>query len=275
MSRRVFLLIHGPYGTGKTTLANTAPGPRLVLDAEGGSYDVDKPIYLLDPEEMTVHTYPAMEPIPWAGAKTAIDKDATVIVDIVDYQSYRLALDLVKTGNHPFNSVILDSLTEIQKQLKDALRPVTFGDYVKADYDVWDQLLEFMEADVRAFRDLKRPSSKRPVNFVIVAASNVEEHPRRPVLQGGLRKSLPGFVDLEGYLHVEYVTDEDTGKVTKRRVLDISPHDEAPAEVKCRLRLLEARFGDKMWDPTIGRIISTVNPKPKPAKAETTPEGTN
>jgi AAA domain len=272
LSRRVFLLIHGPYGTGKTTLANTAPGPRLVLDAEGGSYDVDKTIYLLDPEELTLHTYPAMEPIPWAGAKTVIDKDATVIVDIVDYRSYRLALDLVKTGNHPFNTVILDSLTEIQKQLKDALRPVTFGDYVKADYDVWDQLLEFMEADVRSFRDLKRPSSKRPVNFVIVAASNVEEHPRRPVLQGGLRKSLPGFVDLEGYLHVEYVADEEKGTTTKRRVLDISPHDDAPAEVKCRLRLLEARYGDKMWDPTIGRIISTVNPKPK-ATAATTPEG--
>ena len=248
IKRRIFALIHGPYGTGKTTLANTIPGPRLVLDAEGGSYDVDKPIVTWDPRE----------PVP-----ADLGKDDTIIVDIRDWETYRLALDVVESGNHPFASLILDSLTEIQKQLKDAISPETdLQNYERETYDVWGKLLSFMEKDIRRFRDLSRPSSKKPINVVIVAASNVEEVPRRPVLQGALRRSLPGFVDLEGYLHVEHIVDAATGSTNERYVLDIHPNDASIAEVKCRLRLLKEKHGSQMWDPDLTRVLRTINPRP-------------
>lgn len=258
--RHLFMLIHGPYGTGKTTLASTAPGPQLWLDAEGGAQDINMTVVDWDPSEPV----PAMED----PANTA------VVVDIHDWKTYRMALDVVQSGNHPFNTVILDSLTEIQKQLKDALMPDNdFGNYKKADYDTWDQLLVFMENDVRKFRNLSRVGSKRPVNVIIVAASNVEEYPRRPILQGALRRSLPGFVDVEGYLHVEHVVDDQTGEKQERHVLDISPHDESVAEVKCRPPLLKEAHGSAIWDPNIKRILRTVNPRP--TKATTTNKETD
>lgn len=251
---RLFMLIHGPYGTGKTTLANTAPGPRLILDAEGGSYDVDKTIIVWDPDE----------PLP-----EIEDKDTSVIVDCQDWATYRKVLDLLVSGDHPFLTVVFDSLTEIQKQLKDALNPdQDFGSYTKPDWDIWDQLLVFMEKDVRKLRDLTRPSSRKPINVVVVAASNMDEHPHRPILQGAIKRSLPGFVDLEAYLHVEHIIDERSGKAQERRVIDISPHDDSVAEVKCRPRLLKEKHGSEMWDPDIKRILRTTYPKRSTAATE-------
>ncbi len=252
LRKYLYLLIHGPYGTGKTTLGHTAPGPICVLDAEGGSLYVDKDIVLWDPRD----------PIPGG-----LNTDTSVVVDVQDWETYRLVLDIILSGDHPFKSLLVDSLTEIQKQLKDALLPDNeFGSYTKADYDIWDQLLTFMEADARKLRNLARPGHKNPINVVIVAASNVEEYPRRPILQGALRRSLPGFVDVEGYLHAEEVMNEKSGQKVKRRVLDIDPHDEATAEVKCRPGELVAKHGDAIWDPNIKRMLRTINPRPK-AKA--------
>jgi len=252
-ANRIFALIHGVYGVGKTTLGHTLPGPLLVFDTEIASRYVDRPQVIWDPVE---------EDVPKAEDLT---NDTAVIIVCQDWESYRAGMNVLQSGDHPFRSVLIDSLTELQKRLKDTLNPVDgLESYSKPDWDVWDQLLVFMEKDVRKLRDLAGPGSRKPINVCILAASNVEEAPRRPILQGALKRSLPGFVDLEGYLRVVKTIDESTGKEQKRRVLDIDDTSEdSVAEVKCRPPQLAEKYGDSMWDPSFKKILRTINPTNK------------
>src|SRR4051812_37348502 len=101
------LLVHGLPGKGKSTLANTAPGPRLVLDVEGGSnWLPGKKVYWTD-----VNQPPPMD----------IDADTTVILNIPNPNTLLMAYQWLSTREHKFQSVILDSLSEMQKRFVDLI----------------------------------------------------------------------------------------------------------------------------------------------------------
>lgn len=242
--RTAFITIHGPAGTGKTTLANTAPGPRLIIDGEAGSEDVDVPILYWDG--------------PGTPMPDGITPKHTVVLDSPDWSTLVQTVDYLVAGDHPFKSVVIDSITEMQKQLKDKIRP-DYGigeEYERASYDVWDQLLTHMESQVRRLRDLTRRSAAKPVNVIVVALTNNESTPHKPLLQGSLRKSMPGFVHLQGYLGV--VIDAEGNQ---RRRLQIQPTSDGVAEVKCRLRLVGEQHGDYIWDPHLARdVLRVINP---------------
>lgn len=261
--RCIYMMIHGAYGAGKTTLAHTVPGPRIILDTEGGSYDVGIPLEVWDKESKDTPY------VRWAIGEeeapdlTTLPPNVSVIVDITSWDVWRQAFDFLREGKHGYRSVVVDSITELQRQLKEQIRgDLSLHNYQKTTYDTWDQLQVFLENDLRRLRDLTRPSAKTPVNAILVASTNVEERPMRPILQGGMRRTLPGFLDIQAFLRVEFWTDPESGNESERWVLDLSPGNMSQAEVKCRPRAVKAKYGTEMWDPTIRKILREINPRP-------------
>jgi hypothetical protein len=249
-NRRIMVAVHGWWGSGKTWFAHTAPGPRLVLDMEGGSEDVQTHQLFWDPLTNTLTT-PSGSESGWA----EVTDDTSVIVDIQKAATVQHVLTYLEEGDHPFNSVVFDSLTETQKQLKQAVASPDdeYDPNAVFDMQAWGRLLNHGELVVRRLRDLTRKHAARRVNVVVVMGSDTEAIPVRPLLQGALRKSLAGFFDLEGYLYT--AVNKETGE--EARIMQISPSSEA--EAKCRLHLLKVKHGTHIINPDMREMLAVVN----------------
>jgi len=188
-------LIHGESGVGKSDLADTIPGIRLVLDAEGGSeYCPSWPKQIWNPN----YAPPGMQ-----GCEPGFEQPAqTVRVIVQEWATWERVHYWLKTGMHPFTSVTLDSLTEIQKRCRDAIRGT---DQMQTSH--WGQLLIEMETAVRELRDLAKSPHNRLMNVIILALTGLKDDRGRPLVQGSLRDSLPGFVDVVGYMYTQTAAD--------------------------------------------------------------------
>ncbi len=173
-------VVHGESGAGKSWLGDSVPAPRLILDAEGGSR--------FTPSAKTVWD-PMMGEPPFG--------TDTTIVYIRDFQQMQMAYQWLESGHHDFNSCVLDSVTELQKRCKDAIKGT--GSMRIQD---WGTLLDDMELLIRRIRDLwMHPVRPLPVTMFITTTKLDDRSTYRPHVQGALALSLPYFVDVVGYLH--------------------------------------------------------------------------
>ena len=233
---RTSFVVHGSAGTGKTWLAQTLPGPRLVLDAEGGVYDV-----------------PFVNPIMWdpltEDVPSGLTPEDTVIVSVEKWEQFLEAVNVVLSDNHPFESVILDSYTEIQRVVKDNLSDDRGLDY-KFQYDDWGALLNRMEKLTRHLQHKTRPNSKKPINLALVCGTNDESGKAKFLLEGQLRVRLPYWLDMVGYLTHE--RNPQTGALD--RVLWIKGTQSR--EAKCRVHAVAETYGEYIADPNLTEIIA-------------------
>lgn len=201
------LLVHGDSGTGKTHLGFTTPTPRLVIDAEGGSdwqgTDESKVVWDLDPQQR-------QRPSEIIG-----DAD-TVVTTITIYKQMETVMQWLESGQHPFKSVVIDSLTEIQKRCMDNVTGTE-----QAQLQDWGTLLRKMEGLSRRFRDLTLQKNN-PMEVVVVLCGTMlrKDGKMAPHVQGQLAQSLPYFFSVEGHLTVE--GDPESGLVRKLQVQPIN-----------------------------------------------------
>lgn len=184
----VSYLIHGPSKAGKTTLTATAPGPLLLLDAEGNSRFLKTRKIDWNP----------IEPPP----KHNNDWD-TCIVMIRDYNNLSYVYQWLVTGHHPFRSIGLDSISEIQQRCVDSIA----GDSAMK-LQQWGELSRKVSTLVRQYRDLLvHPTN--PVDAVVFTAMTKQDQEGRwyPFVQGQLATSLPYYVDVIGYLKAQIGDD--------------------------------------------------------------------
>lgn len=215
---KVAALIHGVSGVGKSPLLDSAPGPRLILDAEGGS------------------DWTPSRKIPWDPAQpppTGLLPDDSVVVMVRSFATMRQVYQWLSSDQHPheFQSVVFDSITEIQLRCKDEL-----GGSL-TDQRQWGALLDQMMALVRNFRDLKMHPT-RPVNVFIGALSVKKDDVQSADVQGSFAGKLPGYMDFVGYL---YTATEGEGLV-RRLLVQPSPGFQA----KDRTGRIVARFGQSV-----------------------------
>ncbi len=198
------VLIHGPSGVGKSWLADTAPAPRLVLDAEGrAKYTPSGPKIIWDPR---------------IGPPPAYDGTwETCIVHVADFETLLLVYSWLRAGDHPFVSVVIDSLMETQKRCIDSIagtNPMQTQD--------WGTLLRKVEALVRTFRDLTLIESNPVCVVVMVCGTRTNEKTgkQEPLLQGQFGQTVPYYMDVVGYYFKAPVTD---GSLIRAMLVDEQP----------------------------------------------------
>lgn len=227
------MLVHAGAKVGKSTLSSSAPPPVLVLDAEGSWRFI---------KTRKIHWDPMTEPIP--------RHDGTwdaCIVTITQWQHVQQVFRHLTQVEHDFVSVVVDSITEIQRRLKANLK----GTEAMQMQD-WGQLLTQMDSTIRAFRDLTMVPG--PIRCVIMIAETREDKGKwKPYMQGQIGISLPYLVDICGYLYVDMTTDEN-GQLTKKvRKLWVGSHPQFEAGER-----VQGTLGDVVTDPNIQSMMRTI-----------------
>jgi hypothetical protein len=186
--------IHGESGAGKTQLASSAPGPKLYLDAEGGHKFI---------RGNKIRWNPLTEDPP------AMNGWDTCVVVVRDFDTLKAVYAWLNSGRHPFRSVIIDSITEMQMRVLDS---IISGGAAPQTQD-WGTLLRHMEKILRDFRDLTTHPDK-PVQCVIFTALSGEGgpdgHTVKPFLSGQIKIKFPGYVDTIGYLFTQRDVESNT-----------------------------------------------------------------
>lgn len=220
MTQTLASVIHGESGAGKSYFGSTAPGPRLILDAEGGSR-------FIRANKRKVTWKPLIDPPP-----TVDGTWDACFVDVFDWKEIYAAYQWLASGQHGFQSVIIDSLTEAQKRLVDDVAGVD-----QPTLQDWGTIGRHFEDIIRKFRDLSRHSTN-PVNVIMLCLSHLRDGETRPFLKGQLELSLPAFVDVVGFLYTQVSTTD--GNQLERYML-ISPANKIIA--KDRTAVLTDEYG--------------------------------
>ena len=244
------MLIHAPSKVGKSTLSSTGPTPALVLDAEGGWRFI---------REQGFKTGKTLRRINWDGVAAPPRYDGTWDVCLVTVQRWdtmRRVYDWLMTGQHDFKTLVLDSITEVQRRCKSNIR----GDGQMQIQD-WGALLSQMDNVIRGFRDLTlMPNNVKVAIFLAETREDKGKH--GPYMQGQISVSLPYWMDLVGYLYVDAALDENGQPTKKVRKLLVGPH---PSFVTGER--VQGMVPDIIEDPNISNIIDMVFPEDE-AQAE-------
>lgn len=192
IQRSITMLIYGESKVGKSTLASTAPAPRLMLDVEGGHKFLPIKVKYWDPKSGDA------PPVPdgtWD----------TCVVNVNDYATVLSAYQWLQAGKHQFNSLIVDSISELQVKCVDM---IAGNEQMKMQQ--WGELLRSMGDLARKLRDLTTHPTK-PLEAVIITAMAVtdKEDQRHPYLQGQLKTMIPYFYDIIGAITNETFSHPD------------------------------------------------------------------
>jgi len=183
----VNMLIYGESGVGKTRLAGSSdavPEMRnvLLIDVEGGT------LTLRD-------TYPNIETIR-----------------ITTWSQMQDVYDELYNDRHGYTTIIIDSLTEIQKMSMSKIMQKLVEEHDERSEEVpglreWNINLEQTRKFVRAFRDL-------PVNTIFTALMRADKNPRtgalrrKPSLSGKIADEVAAFLDIVVYLYAKEIDGE-------------------------------------------------------------------
>lgn len=180
-------LIYGTSGTGKSWSGATSPAPRLLIDAEGGGRFAPR-------NHPMVPWNPLEGPPPeWDG------KWQACFVPAHNWKTLDAALQWLESGNHPFRSVVVDSLTEAQKSLIGAVSGIA-----QPQLQQWGEVLRRLEDYVRRLRDLTtRQDNPLEAVIVICLADTTPEGKTIPMVRGQLKNSLGAFFDVVVYQFVD------------------------------------------------------------------------
>lgn len=186
-------VVYGPSGVGKTVFGSTAPDP-IFASAENGLLSI-------------------------------ADK-APAFVEIRSLQDLREMLRYLQTEKHPYKTVVIDSITEVNEVIKEGIRKTTGRAMQQAD---WGKLSEDIIAVIRSLVAL-------PMHVVIIAQEHMEKDDQVvtqivPDLNGKAAVKICYMMDIVAYLSIDkdgtrrITTTTQPRMPTKARRLQIDPSD--------------------------------------------------
>lgn len=225
------LLIHGFSKTGKSWLLDTLPAPRLILDVEGRA-----------------HFTPSQPKVYWdpkAGAPPEAGDWETCVAPVPDYDTLEAAFRWLRSGQHPFLSVGVDSLMEAQKRAKDIIVPGVAA----LEWNDWGALLRRLEKLVRDYRDLRAvPATGVKVIAFLAGTRETQTGTKEPLLEGAIQDQVPYYLDTVGYL---YKTSREDGSTVRGMLVDQQPGFVAGDGTN---RLIAAH-GAVVWEPNLTELF--------------------
>jgi len=230
--RYLNILIHSPGGHGKTSFIATAcddprTSPILVLDYEGGA----------------ALRFAKKDP------KTYTIRKVRNVKDLNDMYEY------LATGKHPYKSVSLDSLTELQKLglwefVYGTTPDKTFkGNVIEvkgAEIQHWGKSLNQMSMMMRYFRDLPMHT------FFTALTQNLKDEVTGKItttvaLPGKQADEIPGIPDIVGYLGIAKTKDNPN-----QRVMLFQPDGKIVAKDRTDA------LGIMMEEPTVTKMLDAI-----------------
>lgn len=235
--RALSMLVYSESKVGKTTLAMTTPAPRLLLDVESASRFVKSKKVYWNPMDGSA---PPKYDGTWE----------TCVVNVHSFDVALKAFEWLKAGKHPFSSVLLDSISELQVK---ALEEISGRGKMQTQH--WGELLNKVSFYGRDLRDLTTNPVK-PIEAVVIIATNiVKDNKHQPYLQGQIASQVPFWYDVCGYYYLNQEQDAEGNMVQSRNLLiDKHPEYEAGNRVPGLpsvianpniSELLDAIFGEK------------------------------
>jgi hypothetical protein len=120
-------------------------------------------------------------------------------------------------------------------------------------FHAWNRVLNHMLMQAEDLLSCVEPTANKPINVCLISATDREANYMRPLLEGQIRKRLPGLVDIHGFMKMQRDKNDDL-----RSVLYFEPTDLIDA--KCRLwQIAENNPKGYIIDPTIKNIIEDLN----------------
>lgn len=242
VQRSLTIMVYGESKVGKSTLAVTAPYPRLMLDVEGGHRFLPINVKYWDP----LREEPPVADGTWD----------TCVVMVRDYDTVLKAYQWLQLGKHQFKSLIIDSISELQVKCMDNIAGKN-----QMQMQQWGELLRHMGALLRDLRDLTMHPTAPLEAVVLTAMARPGQDGRlRPYLQGQLAIQAPYFYDVLGAINVETIPNPDPTQApykARRMYVERTDQFEAGERVQGRLgkiveqqdmgieRMLDMIFGPK------------------------------
>jgi hypothetical protein len=250
------ILIYGASKAGKSSLAATVPAPRLILDVESST----RFLPVLDVE---------WDP---AGPPPAASKHwDTAIVSVRDWATAKAAYSWLHSGKHPFKSVVVDSVSELQQRYVEQV-----AGRGQPTQQMWGSIFREVCGYLRDLRDLTMHPTTPLTAVALTAMAKQVDGMFKPWMQGQSLTVLPYLFDVTGYLWTEPSGEGEVRKLLTRRTAQFEAGERVQGKIPPLITIPThppGELGNEIarW---IDRIFSesAAETKPKSPKTPSTAE---
>jgi hypothetical protein len=243
LDRALSVLIHASAKQGKSRLSITAPAPRVYCDVESAAR-------FLEADGL-------IKPIKWDPKDPPPVYDGTwdtAVVSTRDFDTVEKVYRVLNSGQHPFNSLIIDSISELQFRVVDNMTG-----RAQPTMQQWGGVYRDVGGFVRDIRDLTMHPIKPLEAVVVVAMTRLIDGKYVPWCQGQLQTVLPFLLDATTYLYVD--SDED-GQPIRMLLTQPTPQFEAGNRIGDKWPIVIPKPNiSTMIDDVFGPKVSTPEPK--------------